>query len=83
MVAAVHALHGCLLLLHSRVPAHVPGDDVWLLPEAEGAYLDFWHAHFRCVNGGSVCGVCTSVGTDVLLGRAGHHFTLWRNPRDR
>ena len=48
-----------------------------------GTDLAHRHADFLRVDGRGIRGLPVALGADVLLGRAGHHFAVWRDSRDR
>ena len=80
----LHALDRRLVLLHRRVPAHVPGPHLRLLQGQPRAHLAARHVHLRHPDGRGVHGLPAAVGADVLLGRSGDHLAVRGHPvRDR
>ena len=76
----LHALHGGVDVLRRRLPAHVPRADLRLLQEAARAPVGVRHADLRGADGRGLHGLPPALGADELLGRAGHHLPVRRDP---
>src|SRR5581483_2481317 len=83
LVDPLHAFHGRLVLLHLRVPAHVPRAALRLLPPAARAGVDGRDADLPLAHGRGLLRLPPALGADVVLGRAGDREPVRRDSRDR
>ena len=77
----LHALDRRLGVLHRRVPAHVPRAAVRLVPQAARAHLDLRLPDLPLPDGRGVLRLSPSLGSDVVLGRAGDREPVRRASR--
>ena len=77
------ALDRRLGVLHRRVPAHVQGAPLRLVPGAAGAAVAHRDAGLPRAHGGGLHGLRAALGQHVLLGGSGHRQPLRHHPRDR
>ena len=71
LVHPLHALHRRLGVLHRRLPAHVPRVALRQLPQAARAVVDHRLPDLPRADGRGILRLSASLGTDVVLGRAG------------
>ena len=74
---------GASAFFHRGLSAYVPRADVRLLQKAARTNLDLRHADLRSADGRGFCRLRAAMGTNVLLGRAGHHIAVRRHTRCR
>ena len=77
------AFHRRLVLLHRRLPAHVPRAAVRVVQGAARAAVALRHADLPRADGRSVHGLRAAVGQHVVLGRAGDREPVRHDPGHR